>query len=1175
MAKYGFGVYGIPKYGELEGNRLYYSSNIFGWAYDYQVVSLTWQSIVNDPEDIPYVPVRWKLIRSYSGVPDNPYVGEVLDSGVLPGDFRLTYLDDSAFLLTNQEVTYVLWVFTAEVNESNQILSYENSRWINCGSTSVNVVDQSYTQDQFKRWLPAAWLNEFLGTGDAIGEPEDGILTQTIEAYGFAYDKIKTDAVLLSNSSNPATIPSKLLRNKVTELGFLYEPSLGDTYHRSIYKTGNFINSVKGTASGISTYATALTHWGTSVGIGKNLMLDYNDSSFEESNGRWTNTVRGYLQTIYNSSTAHVGWTLSNQKYATSLADIGVAITPPTPGIYDDNFPPRASGFMRLAKGTTGPFDQYLTLAGRYSTSSSLYSVPIDPTKEYMFTGWVRSKNARAATIPLTPTLLVTLIYFDKNGNFVGSNQVTSVYEITNTWVSFASGTPVLVRGIEDVPPYQDIPLTAAYVGFELLIQGAVNNDEFLFDMFQFSELTNDYVYEDPRLIKLYIEGDVQNHTLNPSFDSGTSWWQGLNAEIVQDFNPPATAKVFGSAVAKVTAKSTDIAALISDWQVLTPGKGYLASAYVSGPVGRTAVLRLEYSAKQSYEEQGEILTDEEGSYYPLAPYYVDSDPLTLSANATRLFDFAVSPVRSDDFSSPLAKVSIYFPNAQANDVFYVDSVMLTEGTAIEDYFQGDGGVDPIDPNVNTFYPDSDCSWDKREQLNFVPNPSFVDTSKWVATAGTTLTTSTSNPLFGTTRGNVSASGGGEISTTVYYPAGACIGGEDVVVSAYVKNVAGTYSISTSGQTKNSFKISSSNASSWTRIDVNRIAEIGEESFTITISLTEAGSGVKVFHIDGVQAELGRVVTPFIDPANQRTITLDNPRRDLYGDKIYYAYSDMVNAGYSFYATRYLEKYERLLASLSLVTPLGSSYLASFERSATKLDEIPFSLLPASSFELNLKGWSGVNSSLKRAVSRGTLFDEILTQGASFCKITATSSSTFGIITDAVDVDAVTGYYTSIAVKPENEDAYGTYTLKLKWYADSGGLLREKVSTLNINRHDRWAYLDIVAPGNKTVSIVGASVSTNYITLTTAGEHKFSVGEDLIIVVNDQVNLSGPATIEAITPTTFSFTRPVANLPQTEVIGSAKFSNTGVSSAKIEVLCAPNTPGAGVTFHLDKVIFRE
>ena len=330
MAKYGFGIYGIPKYGELEGNRLYYASNIFGWAYDYQVVSLTWQSIVSDPADLPYSPVNWKLIRSYSGVPDNPYVGEVLDSGTFPGDFRLTYLDDAPFLLTNREATYVLWVFTAEVDGSNQVLSYENSKWINCGSTTVNIVEQSNMQDQFKRWMPAAWLNDVSGTGDAIGEPEDDILTQTIDAYGFAYDKIKTDAVLLRGASNPSTIPSKLLKNKVTDLGFLYEPSLGDTYHRSIYKAGNAVNSLKGTPSGIATYATALSHWGAAVSTGKNLFLDYNDASFEESVGRWG----------FSGTTA----TIAYQKYSTSLTDLGTNLIPPTTPMVNTAWPMREVG---------------------------------------------------------------------------------------------------------------------------------------------------------------------------------------------------------------------------------------------------------------------------------------------------------------------------------------------------------------------------------------------------------------------------------------------------------------------------------------------------------------------------------------------------------------------------------------------------------------------------------------------------------------------------------------------------------------------------------------------------------------------------------------------------------------------------------------------------------------
>ena len=1144
MAKYGFGIYGIPKYGELEGNRLYYASNIFGWSYDYQVVSLTWQSIVNDPEDIPYVPVSWKLIRSYVGVPDNPYVGDVLDSGTFPGDFRLTYIDDSPSLLTNREATYVLWVFTAEVDGSNQILSYEDSKWINCGSTSVNIVEQSYTQDQFKRWMPAAWLNDVSGTGDAIGEPEDDILTQTIEAYGFAYDKIKTDAVLLGGASNPATIPSKLLRNKVTELGFLYEPSLGDTYHRSIYKTGNAINSLKGTPAGITTYTTALSHWGASVSTGSNLFLDYNDASFEESVGRWG----------FSGTTA----TIAHQKYSTSLADLGVTLLPPTTPMVNTAWPMREAGCgVVTVVSNTAPRE--LKLLGN---PVSNYLIPVVENKQYVFKGWVRQ-------LTNSGIISVKIDWVDSSGNALSSSSVSSPVTTTTSWQELRSNVATA-------------PNNAYYANVTLSISSSENNLKFAFDKFDFREAINEfynagflpsYSYEDSRVISVNVTPDSVNHILNPSFDSGTSWWQGFNASIVQDFNPPATAKVFGSAVAQVTAKSTSLAALISDWQLIAAGKGYRANAYVSGPVGKTAVLRIEYSSKQSYEEQGQILTDEDGKYYPTDAYFVDSAPLTLSATAARITNFAVAPVISDDYSNPLVKVSIYFPNAEENDVFYVDSVMLTEGPLIEDYFQGDGGLDPVDPNINTFYPLTDCNWEKRKQLNMVTNSAFADTSKWTASPGTTFTAVTSTPLFGTKRGNVSASGGGEISTTVYYPGGACIGGEDVVVSAYVKNVAGVYSISTSGQAKNSFKISSSNASSWTRIDVPRIAGIGETNFTITISLSEAGSGTKVFHVDGVQAEFGRVATPFIDPSNQLTTVSDNPAQA--GETVSYAYSNMVNAGYSYYGTRYLEKYERLISSLSLVTPLGSSYLVAFEKSLTELEEIPNSLLPSSSFELTLKGWNGINSILKKSLSRGTIFDEVLTQGAAFCKVTATSSSSFGTTTNLLPVTPVTGYYTSIAVKPENEDAYGTYTLKLKWYAESEGLLREKVSTVVLNRHDRWAYLDIVAPGNKTVSIVGASVLNNYITLTSAGEHKFSVGEDVIVVVNNQVELSGPTTIEAITPTTFSFSRPATNLPQTEVIGSARFNNTGVAFATVEVLCTPASPGAGATFHLDKVIFRE
>lgn len=1156
MAKYGFGTYGIPKYGEVDSNRLYYSSGIFGWSYDYQTISLTWKSIISDPDDAPYVPIAWRLVRSYVGIPDNPYVGDVLDYGAMPSEFRLTYIDDAPTLLENHEVTYTIWVFTASVDGSGNINSYQNSRWINCGSTVVNTVAPTQTSEYFKRWLPAAWLNETDGVGDAIGEANDTYLSRIIDAYSFEYDKIKVQATLLQDYADSRNIPSALLKNKVTDLGFLYEPSLGDTYHRSLYKNGNFINAVKGTTAAISAYATALTHWGATVQPGRNLMLDYNDSSFEETAGRWS----------FSGS----GATIARQVYATSFDDIGTALTPPTVPLSRPNWPMRevACGVVTVSDETIAHV-MSLIPSNASSLSPNSYVIPVTSGKKYIFKGWVRHLTSAA-------DVKVRLSWLDKSGALLSSTPYGDTVTTTSLWQEFRSDSETIGDGYT-------APNNTYFAQINISIDAVAADTKFAFDKFDFRESDNlgitnagklpSYEYEDARLIKVNVEADLENYILNPSFDSGTSWWQGYNAEVVQDFNPPATAKVFGIAVAKVTALSTANTALISDWQTISPGVPYTVGFYVSGPVGRTAVVRLEYSSEQSYEDQVKILSDAEGKYYPTNPYYVDSLPVNLSANATRITSFGVSPVRGQDFSDPLVKSSVYFPDAQEGDIFYVDSVMMVELPEIQDYFQGDGGVLPSNPNLERFFPTTDCTWDSRNQLNMVTNSAFADTSKWVAAEGTTFTVSTSNPLFGTKRGNVSASGGGSISTTVYYPRGACLGGEDVIISAYVRNVAGLYSISTNGQAVNSFRVSTENASSWTRIHVNRIAEIGETSFDITISLSQAGSGTKVFHVDGVQAEFGRVVTPFIDPSNYATTTTANPAQA--GETVSYSYSPMVNAGYSFYGARYTEKYQRLASSLSLVTPLGSTFSVSTHESNVGLNEISGTLLPSPSFELNLEGWSGVNSTLKRSISRGTIFDEILTQGAAFCKVAATADSSFGITTDFIDIEPVTGYYASVAVKPENEDAYGVYTLKLKWYAESTGFLREKTSSVTINRHDRWAYLDIVAPGNRTVAISALEVSSNLVTITTRGEHKFSVNEDVTISINEYPSVSGTTTIEAVTPTTFSFTRAAADLEETEVTGSARFSNNGVSFAKVEVICEPFYGGAGRTFHLDKVVFKE
>jgi hypothetical protein len=1064
MAKYSFSQYGSPKYGEIENNRVFYNVGLTAWSYDYQTISLTWGSVITDPADP--LPTHWKLIKSFSGVPLNPYDGLSVDEDLI-SSYRLAKIDLES-LEQSSEITYSFWVFNG-------------ANWINCGSTKALAVPSTDTINKVSKWIPRVWLNNISGElGDLTGEPESSNeLYTTLTAYSFAYDRLRAEAGLLEKSSDFKKISTALLRYKVQDLGFAYEPTLGDTYHRSVYRSGNIINATKGTSRGISSYTTSLTHWDTDVRIGHNLMLDYNDSSFEESIGRWSNTVQGFTDTApaYNSATHHVGWTLTHQKYATSLADLGVAITPPSGNFYDNLFPPRTSGFMRLARGATGTqSNQTITLSGWNSTSSKLYGIPIKPGKNYTFNGWVRSKNVRSGSaLTNYPNLLGLLVFFDKNGVRISVSAAGGeIREITNTWAYFSFGTTVGFL----------TPDNAVYAGVELLVQGVPANTELLFDMFQFSETEYSLEYQDARKVIVTVAGEKENLLPNPGFDNSTANWAALNATVSQDFNPPAAAKVFGSAVAKVKATSDDTVAFVSDWVPVAPGANYTFSIHASGAT-RAVKARIEYSSQQSDYDQVTVLTDTDGQYYPIDPYYVDSDPVTLTSTAQRLSVTSVAPVKTTDSGIPLAKVSVYTDAAEINDVFYFDAALLEQTPVLDSFFQGSGAPTPANPNTSTFFVPADCHWEIKSVVNFVDNPSLETTTGWTAGSGTTFTSVSeiSPALYGTKQGKVSKAGGGSISTVVTIP-NAAVGGEDMVVSAYVRNKAGTYSISTNGQAVNLFEIEEANKDSWTRIYAPRVAAAGETTFTLTVSLSTGSGSAAVFYIDGVQAELGRIPSKFVDPAGSGVVTRPNT-----GDitkNMYLSREESAHGGKSNYWATYYEKYSRLFYTLPKVLPHGSSWSIEAGRATIPYPELETSLIPSASFERSLGSWSGVAANLSRTVTRGTLFDEYCTHGTAFCKVTANAASAFGITTGQVPVLGLRGYYASVAVKPENEDAFGTYSLTVKFYDEFDIQIISRTSTALVTRQDRWAYLATTISAADTAGASYAVVSVTCATTAPA-----------------------------------------------------------------------------------------
>jgi hypothetical protein len=1139
-SKYGAGIYGISKYGEKEVSRTYYAANLNGWCYTFNTVSLIWTSIATDPTDP--APTHWKLVRSFTGLPDNPFEATGL-TGDEWSSFRTTYIDQN-IANDNLQVNYSIWLFNGE-------------DWILCGQKDIVIVQETNTLTKVLKWLPRAWLNPIDATGEVLGEPEqDNDLVNTLRAYTFMYDKFDAEIDILQSVSAQNS-HSALLPNQMSELGFTYEPALGDSYHRALYKAGNVINGSKGTAGAIDAYVTGLTHLGNYIEIGHNLMLDYNDSSFEESIGRW-----------YTSKGTFVSCT-----YANSLSVLGTAITPPDLPLADALFPPRGAGFGVL----TIPEDFVPTLSMRLpsvTVSPLLYGTPVKEKTRYLFSGWVRHLTSSA-------TVSVTIYWYNSIGEGIGNNTSSTPITTTTTWKEFTSKSDAGRNG-------QLSPANAAYAVISFSVTSSVTTtSKLLFDMFQLAQADVSLEFEDARRVRVYLQGETENFLPNPSFEQGIGGWTvSPNASYAQDPTVYNNALISGTCLGEITIQTPGPAWVASDWFVVQPGLNYTFSAHLGThyPNFGRVQLRIEFSNRESVELQVKTFEDENGSYYSNDYYYVESDIVTLSAHyvldengnpivdafepgqpiqyipdIARLHVTGIAPQYTRDSGEPMAKVSIHWLDTnQRSETCYMDALLFQPSNSLTPYFDGSGAPTPENPVTDYFFKDADCFWEYKNIANFITNPSFSSTTGWATESGSTLTSDTAGmaatravepngtlsnttilpepygPYVGTTMGKVSynINVGGGISTTVYLPSPA-VGGEDFVVSAFVRAAEALYTISTSGggvTTSTTMEVYQHDQYQWIRIVAVRQLLPGETSFTMSVHATPpppffpggpAGYTIgptNFFHIDAAQAEYGRIPTGYVGPDSVGSHTI--PNTGNLATNMHVAQTQSIGGGKSSYIPNYGVKLSRLTNSLGLVMPHGSTWCVKPGFPTENYPDLTESLISNASFEKSLGGWTGNNSILNRVVSRGSLFGDFVTHGAAYCKVisSGTNSSTkaFGIHTDQFKVYAGRGYYSSIALRPDNSNSTsGTYKLRVDYYTEGDSQIKVyygitdvatstyafSVSTssfegaysevtdtyrqkvVSITRTDRWAFVNLIMPAFSTV---GASYAVLTVTYTPA-----------------------------------------------------------------------------------------
>jgi hypothetical protein len=427
MAKYGTKLYGSGvRYGVTSVVGVYYQSNIVALSSDYQTIKLSWSPIIPDPSDP--TPTHWALVKSYTGTLDDPNKGTILIGGAY-NSIGISYTDVIADY-QDLEISYSIWLFNG-------------SSWKFCGSTYTFLVSDKNSLVKISNWLPKAWLNQSSNIGEGLSYYGDNSFVTILGVFAFMYDYMRVEGNVLGNSLNPIYTPSALLQNKSTSLGFTYEAALGDIYNRSISSTGNIINSYKGTSLGLTTYTTALTHWGASYSLGHNLMLDYNDSSFEESIGRWGVSAGTLIKSTYTIE----------------------SIIAPTPFI-DSAYPAKNTGVGKVNTAGLSSVTMSLPASGLDIKTNG---IPISANTRYLFSGWVRHDAGSAKTISATIT------WYDQFGKSLGTTAAGTSLTTSTTFSEFTTASDSGRNG-------KLSPLNSVFAQITITISTSISTNTFTLD---------------------------------------------------------------------------------------------------------------------------------------------------------------------------------------------------------------------------------------------------------------------------------------------------------------------------------------------------------------------------------------------------------------------------------------------------------------------------------------------------------------------------------------------------------------------------------------------------------------------------------------------------------------------------------------------------------------------
>ena len=596
MARYGVDYYGLVAYGSDSTSFVEFDASPFtATPIGYQKIRLEWTSPSGDWS-------RIRLVRNTYGFPLSVDDGAVVYDE--PKSFDVGVYDDTGQipdeigLKPGIAYHYSLFVFDTQ-----------NEVWVKSGNAFGISIKDYGTFDYLYNAIPGIYRTNNLKVITDTGANED--LEDFLRIFAVALDLYKTNADLVRQTYDTSVAYAPIIPVMMQQFGLAFEPELGLQQSRILLRNVAYIDKSKGSLEGIENFIKAFTGYDQITTPSKNIMLDYNDSSFEESVGRWESIARATLDRVNNA-----------------------VVAPYVESTLPSLFPNKATGALRVTCGSGGDAEFACGLS-----APKTRGIPVKEGFVYTF-----SIYSRAAST--TRGIYLDIRWFNLYGQELSRAGETN-------WTNSAGGW---TRGsVTDTAP-----VDCFFMVPTIRIQGSAASEVHYFDAAQVEESSIGVTdFEEARGINITLKATRVNELENPGFDTTITPWVVTGATGTRTNTIKDTDRNSAYSLALTSTTNDVVEVSYNRFMPVSSGFWYSASGYIrTGFTGNRTEDRLGNWVISWYDSNQTLISTSTDSaknlteFYNVTEYYRTQGILTVYTSETTSL-VAGQDVRLLDFDDP------------------------------------------------------------------------------------------------------------------------------------------------------------------------------------------------------------------------------------------------------------------------------------------------------------------------------------------------------------------------------------------------------------------------------------------------------------------------------------------------------------------------------------------